>query len=82
MLPSLSISFTYDGYRYYSPQLGRWITRDPIGERGEFNLYAFVGNRATDTSDAWGLHYEINEDDDLIGKLPMCFESEGFRSEE
>ena len=24
----------YYGYRYYSPNLGRWLSRDPIGERG------------------------------------------------
>jgi RHS repeat-associated protein len=24
---------TYYGYRYYSPELGRWITRDPIEEK-------------------------------------------------
>ncbi len=33
------------GYRYYSPALGRWVNRDPIGERGGWHLYAFVGNR-------------------------------------
>jgi len=25
-------SLYYYGYRYYSPQLGRWISRDPLGE--------------------------------------------------
>ena len=30
------------GYRYYSPQLGRWVNRDPIGEEGGLNLYGFV----------------------------------------
>ena len=29
----------YYGYRYYSPSLGRWISRDPIEEAGGFNLY-------------------------------------------
>jgi len=24
----------YFGYRYYSPELGRWVSRDPIGELG------------------------------------------------
>ena len=24
----------YWGYRYYSPRLGRWLNRDPIGEKG------------------------------------------------
>jgi RHS repeat-associated protein len=34
----------YYGYRYYTPQTGRWINRDPIGEQGGLNLYGFVGN--------------------------------------
>ena len=32
------------GYRYYHPQTGRWINRDPIEEEGGLNLYGFVGN--------------------------------------
>ena len=34
----------YYGYRYYSPSLGRFLNRDPIGELGGSNLYAFVEN--------------------------------------
>jgi RHS repeat-associated protein len=34
----------YFGGRYYSPGLGRFLNRDPIGELGGANLYAFVGN--------------------------------------
>jgi RHS repeat-associated protein len=34
----------YYGYRYYHPQTGRWINRDPIEEDGGLNLYGFVGN--------------------------------------
>jgi RHS repeat-associated protein len=29
------------GYRLYSPAIGRWTTRDPIGEKGGVNLYGF-----------------------------------------
>ena len=36
----------YYGYRFYSPELMRWITRDPIGEEGGVNLYAMCGNNA------------------------------------
>ncbi|MCZ7640943.1 MAG: hypothetical protein M5U12_35755 [Verrucomicrobia bacterium] len=32
----------YYGYRYYNPTTGRWVSRDPIGEQGGFNLSAFV----------------------------------------
>jgi RHS repeat-associated protein len=34
----------YYGYRFYSPKLGRWLSRDPIGEKGGSNLYAFSKN--------------------------------------
>jgi len=30
--------------RYYSPELGRWISGDPIEEAGGLNLYGMVGN--------------------------------------
>ena len=34
----------YYGYRYYNPSTGRWLSRDPQGERGGLNLYDFVRN--------------------------------------
>ncbi|MEY4089901.1 MAG: hypothetical protein RJB55_2172, partial [Verrucomicrobiota bacterium] len=34
----------YYGYRYYAPREGRFISRDPIEEKGGLNLYAFCGN--------------------------------------
>ena len=43
------------GYRYYSPQLGRWLSRDPIGERGGVNLYCFCNNKAPNSLDSYGL---------------------------
>ena len=46
---------SYYGYRYYSSELGRWTTRDPIGERGGINLYGFVGNNPTTLYDLLGL---------------------------
>ncbi len=30
-------------FRYYDPNLGRWLSRDPIGEWGGVNLYGMVG---------------------------------------
>jgi len=45
----------YYGYRYYSPKLGRWISRDPIAEKGGKNLYAFVRNNPIHRHDALGL---------------------------
>jgi hypothetical protein len=45
----------YYGYRYYSPELGRWLSRDPIGERGGINLYGMVGNNPVNWWDYLGL---------------------------
>ena len=45
----------YYGYRYYSPELGRWMTRDPIEEDGGDNLYAFCGNNGVGKVDPFGL---------------------------
>ena len=47
--------FYYYGYRYYSPELGRWISRDPLGEQGGLNLYGFVGNDPVNWADPLGL---------------------------
>jgi len=46
----------YYGYRYYSPSLGRFINRDPIGEQGGRNQYAFVGNNGVSRVDMLGLY--------------------------
>ena len=46
--------FYYYGYRYYSPELKRWITRDLIGEDGGVNLYAMCGNNLLSDYDSDG----------------------------
>jgi RHS repeat-associated protein len=43
------------GYRYYSPLLGRWTCKDPIGERGGLNLCGLVGNDPVNSVDFLGL---------------------------
>ncbi len=43
------------GFRFYSPGSGRWINRDPIGEAGGVNLYAFAKNDPVNLGDAYGL---------------------------
>jgi RHS repeat-associated protein len=42
--------------RYYSPTLGRWLTRDPIGTQGGINLYAYVESSPAGNVDAAGLN--------------------------
>jgi RHS repeat-associated protein len=45
----------YYGYRYYSAELGRWISRDPLGEEGGNNLHSYVNNNPTNFYDYLGL---------------------------
>jgi RHS repeat-associated protein len=61
----------YYGYRFYDPDRGRWLNRDPLGDpsfsdvianglqissqEGAGNLYAFLQNRVTAGVDAFGL---------------------------
>jgi len=44
----------YWGYRYYSPRLGRWISRDPLEEAGGYNLHAYVRNAPVNHVDPTG----------------------------
>ena len=53
-------SLVYYNYRYYSPELGRWLSRDPIGEKGGWNLYAMVNNSIIDFYDELGLIFAIS----------------------
>ena len=64
----------YYGFRYYSPSLGRFLNRDPIGELGGSNLYAFVENDPVNGWDRLGLagssncqdpSYEAEEGDEI-----------------
>lgn len=45
----------YYGYRFYDAECGRWLSRDPIGERGGGNLYGFVNNDPIQSIDLFGL---------------------------
>ena len=42
-------------YREYAASLGRWISRDPAGERSGINLYDYVLNNPIDEIDLMGL---------------------------
>ncbi|MBD3299263.1 MAG: hypothetical protein GF341_11445, partial [candidate division Zixibacteria bacterium] len=44
-----------NGYRYYSPELGRYLQSDPMGIAGGLNLYAYPPNPLTNV-DLDGLH--------------------------
>ncbi|MBK9119046.1 MAG: RHS repeat-associated core domain-containing protein [Phycisphaerales bacterium] len=53
----------YWGYRYYSPSLGRWMSRDPIEEEGGYGLYLYTHNAMPSKVDPLGLcegRYEVS----------------------
>ncbi len=52
----LETGLVYFGRRYYHPGLGRWLSRDPIGERGGFNIYGFVRSNPMQFVDPLGLN--------------------------
>jgi len=45
----------------YDPYLGRWLSRDPIGEEGGINLYGYVGNATRTTTDPSGLYFTFGD---------------------
>ena len=47
-------SLYYYGYRYYKPQIMRWLTEDPAGLNGGMNTYMFCSNAAIYKSDIDG----------------------------
>ncbi|SHH76186.1 RHS repeat domain-containing protein, partial [Desulfofustis glycolicus] len=44
----------YYGYRFYSAELGRWISRDPLEEKGGLNYYSFLRNNSINDFDLLG----------------------------
>lgn len=68
------------GYRYYDPQLGRWISPDPAGDLDGPNLYLFVHNNPISYVDYFGLAAQGNENQskDFLGYFygeyePACY---------
>jgi RHS repeat-associated protein len=45
----------YYGYRFYLPELMRWLNRDPIEESSGVNLYTYIDNDSVNAADYVGL---------------------------
>jgi len=58
-LPGIALAIlltaSYSASAFYDPSTGRWVSRDPIGERGGVNLYEFVNNNSLSWFDSFGL---------------------------
>ena len=55
------VGLIYFGYRYYAPEIGRWISPDPIGTIDGPNLYAFVRNNPMKYVDYFGFNSKTAE---------------------
>jgi hypothetical protein len=58
MVACLLSFMAHDALAFYNPSTGRWLSRDPIGEKGGRNRYGFVQNAPLSFVDA-------------VGKLPI-----------
>lgn len=62
-------------YRSLTTAFGRWLSRDPIEERGGVNLYAFVGNNPINRWDRFGqlfgLDFDYTQNLQIGGCLPI-----------
>ncbi|GFZ63336.1 hypothetical protein PSE10C_52440 [Pseudomonas amygdali pv. eriobotryae] len=56
----------YNTFRYYDPEIGRFITQDPIGLLGGFNLYRYTPNPVRWT-DPLGLVHELTPGYNVYG---------------
>jgi len=45
----------YWGYRWYSPGMGRWVSRDPLGESVSLLLFQYIANSGINQLDLLGL---------------------------
>ncbi len=65
----------YYGFRYNSPSLGRWLSRDPIEEGDGPNMYAMVRNNPVNLWDYLGLAYGRNLTKDEAEALACAINS-------
>jgi len=47
----------YNYFRYYKPEIGRYLTPDPIGLLGGINPFIYVANNPINRIDPSGLHW-------------------------
>jgi len=67
------------GYRWYSPVLGRWASRDPVGLAGGSNPYVMAGNSPATATDVYGLwQVTISGGDGFGGYLSLGYNSGQF----
>jgi hypothetical protein len=62
-LAAVCIATEAHAMRWYSPNTGRWLSRDPLQEKATKHLYGFVENEPIRRFDTLGLFVSANPDD-------------------
>ncbi|EQB7362399.1 RHS element core protein [Escherichia albertii] len=70
----------YNRNRYYDPLQGRYITQDPIGLRGGWNLYKYPLNPVR-FIDSLGLKFEVNGDSSDFNQAVQYLEKDSRMKE-
>jgi RHS repeat-associated protein len=63
------------GYRFYNPDTGRFLTRDPLGYDGGINLYSYTRNNPVMNADPFGLWDALDSIQavaDIVGLIPIA----------
>lgn len=61
------------GQRFYSPEMGRWLSRDPIGERGGVNVQTFCSANPVNRKDPLGLDARVSvQGNNVLVELPVA----------
>ncbi len=82
----LFVALSNLAHAFYDPGQGRWVSRDPIKEKGGVNLYGFVGNDGINWIDVLGRDRQMASGGDFFGaERPGFFDPiggiTGFNSE-
>jgi RHS repeat-associated protein len=59
----------YYGYRWYAPEVQRWLNWDPIGENGGINLYQFTSNAPVAIIDPLGQKSKCSSSEENYDEL-------------
>jgi RHS repeat-associated protein len=60
-------------FRFYDPNLGRWINRDPIGFLGGRNPFVFAGNNPINNADPYGLDFHLTGASGVLTPGPLGY---------
>lgn len=70
VMADMDVQLEYMWNRWYDPELGRFISRDPIGfSGGDLNLYAYAGNNPLTFTDPWGLSKQEVRSNEMLRLL-------------